>query len=142
MIVYNLKCACKHEFEVWFRNSQDYDEQRAADAVQCPACNGTSVEKALMAPNIAPRKSEARSGTDSYIQGANPMREMMKAVHKEITDNCDYVGDTFAKEARAIHEGKSEERNIYGEATPKEAKELIEDGIEVAAIPNLPKSDA
>lgn len=138
MIVYNLKCQNDHTFEVWFRNSTDYTDQVAAKEVQCPMCESTSVGKALMAPNIGARKS----GKQPYVQAASQMHQMMREMHKRITENCDYVGDTFAKEARAIHEGSAEERGIYGEATAEEASELIEDGIEVAAIPTLPKSDA
>ncbi len=138
MIVFNLKCENDHTFEVWFRNSTDYTDQVAAKEVLCPMCESTAVEKALMAPNIAARKS----GKQPYVQAASQMHQMMREMHKQITENCDYVGDTFAKEARAIHEGTAEERGIYGEATPEEASELIEDGIEVAAIPTLPKSDA
>ncbi len=138
MIVYNLKCENDHTFEVWFRNSTDYTQQVAGKEVQCPMCESTSVEKALMAPNITARKATKKT----YVQTASQMHQMMREVHKQITENCDYVGDTFAKEARAIHDGSAEERGIYGEATPEEASELIEDGIEVAAIPTLPKSDA
>ena len=138
MIRYNLKCDNDHEFEIWFRNSAAYDDQVQAGAVHCPMCNTTSIEKALMAPNIAPRKS----GKKSYVTTASKMHEMLRQVHMQIAENCDYVGDSFAKEARAIHEGTSEERGIYGEATPEEASDLIEDGIEVTAIPSLPKSDA
>lgn len=138
MIVFNLQCENTHEFEVWFRNSADYDDQVATGAVHCPSCNSAIVEKALMAPNIAPKKS----GKQPYVQAPSHVHDMLRAVHKQITENCDYVGDSFAREARAIHEGDSEERSIYGEATREDAIDLIEDGIEVSAIPTLPKADA
>ena len=63
------------------------------------------------------------------------MMEAMGQVRRHVEDNFDYVGDGFAKEARAIHEGKSEDRGIYGEATPAEVRKLAEDGVPVAAMP-------
>jgi len=52
-----------------------------------------------------------------------------------VQQNADYVGPNFAEEARKIHYGESEERHIYGEATPEEAKELVEEGVDVAPLP-------
>jgi hypothetical protein len=70
------------------------------------------------------------------------MREMMMTamgeVRRHVEENFDYVGDAFAKEARAIHEGKSEDRGIYGEASPSEVKALVEDGVKVAPLPPGP----
>ena len=66
------------------------------------------------------------------------MMETVRKVRRHVEENFDYVGDTFAREARAIHEGKSEERSIYGEATPTEVKKLVEDGVPVAPLPPEP----
>jgi hypothetical protein len=67
------------------------------------------------------------------------MMEAMGKVRAHVEENFDYVGDAFAREARDIHEGKSEERGIYGEATPKEVKKLVEDGVPVAPLPPKPE---
>jgi len=49
------------------------------------------------------------------------------------------VGPRFAEEARKIHYEEAEHRGIYGEASPDEAKSLIEEGITVHALPRLPE---
>jgi hypothetical protein len=134
MIKYALQCDQAHEFEGWFGSSTDYDDQAARGLVECPMCGSRGVSKQIMAPAVAGTKAQ------SSASGGDPkMREMMRAamgeVRRRVEDNFDYVGDAFAKEARAIHEGKSEERGIYGEATPTEVKALVEDGVKVAPLP-------
>jgi hypothetical protein len=51
------------------------------------------------------------------------------------------VGQAFPEEARKMHYGEAEHREIYGEATEAEAEELREEGITVASIPWLRKAD-
>ena len=137
MIRYALACEHGHAFEAWFGSSTDYDDQAARGLVECPLCATKAVSKQIMAPAVAGAKKNALSG------GPPPqMREMMRAamgeVRKHVEANFDNVGDTFAREARAIHEGKSEERGIYGEATPAEVKALHDDGVRVAPLPPKP----
>jgi hypothetical protein len=134
MIKYALQCDAAHEFEGWFGSSADYDDQAARGLVECPMCGSHGVTKQIMAPAVSGTK--ARSATPAVDP---KMREMMMTamgeVRRHVEDNFDYVGDAFAKEARAIHEGKSEERGIYGQASPTEVKALVEDGVKVAALP-------
>ena len=59
----------------------------------------------------------------------------MHRLKQHVEATHDYVGDTFASEARDIHEGLAPDRPIYGEATPDEVKGLVEDGVPVAALP-------
>ncbi len=136
MIKYALVCATGHEFEGWFGSSSDYDDQATRGLVDCPVCGARDVKKQIMAPAVAGTKRQIAPDI------APQMREMMlqaqAAVRAHVEDNFDYVGDTFAREARAIHEGKSEERGIYGEASPKEVTALIEDGVRVAPLPPAP----
>jgi hypothetical protein len=136
MIKYALVCATGHEFEGWFGSSSDYDDQATRGLVDCPVCGARDVKKQIMAPAVSGTKLKGSSDLDPQ------MREMMmqaqQAVRAHVEDNFDYVGDTFAREARAIHEGKSEERGIYGEASPKEVTALIEDGVRVAPLPPAP----
>ena len=134
MIKYALQCDAAHEFEGWFGSSADYDDQAARGLVECPVCGSHGVSKQIMAPAVAGTKAQRSA------PAADPkMREMMMAamgeVRRHVEDNFDYVGDAFAKEARAIHEGKSEERGIYGEASPGEVKALVEDGVRIAPLP-------
>ena len=137
MIKYALQCDAAHEFEGWFGASADYDDQVQRGLIACPVCGSTDVSKQIMAPAVAGTKAQrAAPAVDPK------MREMMMTamgeVRRHVEENFDNVGDAFAKEARAIHEGKSEERGIYGEASPKEVKALVEDGIKVAPLPPPP----
>ncbi len=137
MIRYALQCEHDHDFEGWFGASADYDDQLARGLLECPVCGSKAVRKAIMAPAVSGTK--AQGGPPAPTPEA---REMMmqaaQAVRQHVEDNFDYVGDAFAREARAIHEGKSEERGIYGEASGGEVKKLIEDGVPVAPLPPKP----
>ena len=134
MIRYALVCDEAHEFEGWFGSSDDFDDQSARGLVGCPICDSKAVTKQIMAPSVAGTKKT----TDLPPQMRSMVMEAMGRVRKHVEDNFDYVGDTFADEARAIHEGRSEDRGIYGEATPAQIKSLTEDGVPVAAMPPAP----
>jgi hypothetical protein len=136
MIKYALVCAHEHPFEGWFGASADYDDQNARGLVECPVCGSSDVRKQIMAPSVSGTK--ARGSAESDPQMRSMMMEAMRRVRSHVTDNFDYVGDRFAAEARAIHEGASEDRGIYGEASPKEVRALIEDGVQVAPLPPEP----
>ena len=136
MIKYALVCAAGHEFEGWFGASADYDDQAARGLLECPVCGASEVRKQIMAPAVAGTK--AQTSTDLNPQMREMMMQAMGAVRSHVEENFDYVGDAFAREARAIHEGRSEERGIYGEATPTEVKALVEDGVRVAPLPPAP----
>lgn len=136
MIRYALRCEHSHEFEGWFGSSSDYDAQAERGLVECPVCGSHAVTKQIMAPAIAGTKRS--TPTDSPPPSRTMVMEAMGKIRKHVKDNFDYVGDAFAKEARAIHEGTSEDRGIYGEARPDEVKALREDGIGVAPLPPDP----
>lgn len=143
MIRYSLRCGSEHEFEAWFRDSAGYDEMRAAGDVSCPVCGDTDVSKAIMTPGI-PRKGN-RDPEDVRARTEKLNEDLMEAVERlrrHVEDNCDYVGNGFAEEARKIHYGETEERGIYGEATPDEAKALDDEGIEVYSFPKITKKPA
>ncbi len=141
MIRYALICDREHEFDGWFASSDGFDAQVAAGEVLCPHCGSPDVTKALLAPNIAKGKSIAVE-TPPQAALAEKMSMMMLALKKHVEENCDYVGDAFAEEARRIHYGETEHRDIYGEATLDEARELIEEGVEVAPLPVVPPRSA
>jgi hypothetical protein len=129
MIRYDLRCANGDEFEAWFGSISDYDKQVDAGLVECPHCGSKHVEKAPMAPSVRSSRSvEARKERAVAMAMAAKVRE-------HISDNFDYVGDKFADEARKMHDGESEERAIWGEATPEEARALEEDGIPASPLP-------
>lgn len=129
MIRYDLRCAHGDEFDAWFGSIADYDKQAEAGMIECPHCGSTQVEKAPMAPAV--RTSRAK---ETQQQRAVAMA-MAAKVREHIRDNFDYVGDKFAEEARKMHGGESEERAIWGEATPEQARELAEEGIPAAPLP-------
>ena len=129
MIRYALKCEHDHGFEAWFGSSDDYDSQARAGQVECPFCASRQVAKQIMAPAV--RTSQARP--DSAPR--DMMMDAAAAIRSKIETEFDYVGDAFAREARAIHEGDSERRSIYGETTPAEARALEADGVPCAPLP-------
>jgi hypothetical protein len=138
MIRFSLRCEHDHEFDGWFRDGADYDTQKKRGLVSCPACNSGKVEKALMAPSV----STARRKEKVALAAGEEQRKLMgklREMTKKVRENADYVGDRFAEEARKIHFGETDARGIYGEATPEEAKGLIEDGIEFMPLPEFPE---
>ena len=141
MIRYALKCGDGHAFESWFQSAEAYDTLRARHLVTCPDCGNAEVSKAMMAPPV--RSGRASAKPDEAPVPApkqDPRKEALAKLKAEIEANSDYVGMSFAKEARAIHDGTAPERAIYGEAKPEEAKKLLEDGVPVAPLPFIPKS--
>ncbi|HEY3695343.1 DUF1178 family protein [Phenylobacterium sp.] len=134
MIKYALACDLGHEFEGWFGSSLDFDDQVARGLLQCPVCNSQAVRKQIMAPAVAGTKK--RGAPEPAMRQL--MMEAMGKMRRHVEDNFDDVGDSFATEARAIHEGKAEERGIYGQATPAEVKSLVADGVPVAPLPPAP----
>jgi hypothetical protein len=141
MILYELRCDAGHGFEAWFRNSGTYDAQVAAGEVNCPVCGSATVEKALMAPAIAKRSGGDGTARRTHTTMADARREL-EALRQKIEENCEYVGDRFADEARKIHYEEAAHRDIYGEATETEARELEDEGIGVARIPWVSRTDS
>jgi hypothetical protein len=138
MIRYNLKCARAHEFEAWFRSSAAYDEQRRAGQVGCAVCGATEVEKAVMAPALM---APADSPEPNLSKSASPAEATLAALRRKIETTTDYVGREFAAEARRIHDGEGAERAIWGEASLDDARALKDDGIPVALIPWMRRTD-
>jgi len=150
MIVFDLSCNHGHIFEVWFRSSADYEDQRARALVVCPFCGATEVEKAVMAPNVTPKGNKTTSMV-AMRSGGEPTPTEMKAalaalarVQAKLLEGSEHVGVRFANEARAIHEGDAPERPIHGQATREEAKALIDEGVPVAPLllPIVPPDNA
>ena len=138
MIRYALLCEHGHDFEGWFGASADYDDQHARGLLECPMCGSKAVRKAIMAPAVRGTKAQAQANPEPSPEMRQMMMQAMGEVRRHVEENFDYVGDGFADEARAIHEGRSEDRGIYGEATPKEVRDLAQDGIQVAPLPPKP----
>ncbi|MEE7494291.1 DUF1178 family protein [Methylobacterium oryzae CBMB20] len=148
MIRYSLVCDAGHGFESWFPSSDSYDTQVARGLVTCPVCDSAKVSKALMVPSVARTDRErapapapvpkAEAPVTMVAEPERQMRAMLRALREHVVANAEHVGARFPEEARKIHYGEAEGRSIYGEASPAEARALIDEGIEVAAIPVLP----
>lgn len=130
VILYNLICAKSHAFEGWFRDSAAFDRQAKDGTLLCPVCNTNKVTKAVMAPAVSGAKKARLNDAESH-----KMRQFATGLRRYVEQNADYVGRRFPEEARRIHYGETEERHIYGEATAEEARELIEEGVDVAPLP-------
>ena len=155
MIRYALRCEDGHAFESWFQSSAAYDSQVRRKLVTCPVCGSAKVDKAIMAPRIVGKKARAASTpapapapaketaqaapTPLLMAQERELRAKLKELRDHIVKNADNVGERFPNEARAMHYGDIEHRPIYGEASPEEARSLIDEGIEVAALPALPE---
>ncbi len=164
MILYNLRCEKDHLFETWFRDSASHDAQAAAGDIQCPVCDSTKVEKAIMAPHVAKPAGRNRSvpadttektpaaaqtgvtGTTAKavreVEQSAKLRRTLLELRRQVEENFDYVGPQFAEEARKIHYGETEERAIYGETSDHEARALEEEGVSVRRIPWLPRDSS
>ena len=140
MIRYALLCEHDHDFEGWFGASGDFDDQQARGLIECPVCASKEVRKAIMSPTLSGTKKRAQDQSPAHGQAQNHsmMMEAMGRIRRHVEDNFDDVGDGFATEARAIHEGRSEDRGIYGQATSAEVRDLVEDGVPIAALPPEP----
>jgi hypothetical protein len=164
MIRYALACEKGHAFESWFASSAAYDKQAKHGLVTCPVCDSAKVEKTIMAPRVAGTKkrgsapvpaAEAAAPAPAASSAVAPsadvpapvamvspqereFRKKLKELREHLTKNADYVGQKFPEEARKMHYGEIEHRSIYGEASPDQAKELHEEGIEFHPLPVLP----
>jgi hypothetical protein len=136
MIRYDLICDQGHEFDGWFSDSVAFDKQQRRKLVECSHCGSDKIEKQIMSPGI-PSKSNRKS--DSADPRAQAMMQMMREFRANVEKNSENVGNNFAEEARKIHYKETEERGIYGNASAEEARDLIEEGIDVAPLPRLPE---
>ncbi|MCP3462450.1 MULTISPECIES: DUF1178 family protein [unclassified Bradyrhizobium] len=156
MIRYALRCERDHAFESWFQSSSAYDQQVKRKLVTCPICGSAKVDKAIMAPRIVGKKGRERAPEPTpapapatevtpqqpaslMMAQERELRTKLKELRDHIVKHADNVGERFPNEARAMHYGDKEHRPIYGEASPDEAKALIDEGIEVSPLPVLPE---
>ena len=141
MILYELKCSNEHQFEAWFRDSASFDKQAKRGEVECPICSDTHVGKAPMAPRLS-SSVKKESGEERAKEVAEQILKAVNKIQKHVEDNCDYVGDKFADEARAIHYGDADERGIYGEATGDEIGELLDEKIKILPVPGRTRKNS
>lgn len=154
MIRFALQCSRDHAFEGWFRDGATFDLQAAESVITCPVCGDSVVRKAMMAPAVV-RSAAARMVAEPVPVPAPPpkptlspdqvkaamMVGMLRKMREHVEKNFENVGTRFPEEARRIHYGEAEEREIYGQATPAEAQELHDEGVPVRPLPDLPELD-
>ncbi len=137
-----LHCDNAHQFEAWFRSNDDYDIQARRGFVECPVCGSNKVEKALMAPSVATgRAKDERKQAVMVAAGQAMQQELvnkMRDLTKHVKANADNVGDRFPEEARQMHYGEKDAKPIYGTAAPKEVEQLVDEGVEILPLPDLP----
>ena len=153
MIRYSLRCESDHTFESWFQSSSAFESQVKRKLVSCPICGSAEVDRAIMAPRIVSRKGResapqapaptpeapAVAQTSLMMAQERELRTKLKELRDHIIKNADNVGERFPNEARKMHYGEIEHRPIYGEASPDEARALVEEGVEVSPLPVLPE---
>ena len=147
MKVLNLRCAHGHTFEGWFGSEEDFLDQNGRGLIECPLCTDRVITRMPSAPrlNLSGTKDRAESANSSphtvpsASSGAAAASADMQALWlqavRHIMDNTDDVGEQFAQEARKIHFGEAPARGIRGQASVQERQALMEEGIEVLALP-------
>ncbi|MCY0148655.1 DUF1178 family protein [Hoeflea sp. G2-23] len=138
MIKFNLQCDNDHEFEGWFSSSTDFDAQIERELVECPSCGSRAIGKALMTPSVSVSRGQDKRPLALAPEKHEMMRKLREMV-KAVRDNSEDVGDRFPDEARKIHHGETEARGIIGKASQEDARALVEEGIGIAPLPDLPE---
>ena len=133
MIKYTLRCECEAEFEGWFPDSKAFTKQKKLGQIQCPMCDSTAVEKAIMAPAV--KRAKTKKIPDDYMVMGDSAETILRWLNKKIKKDFQNVGKNFAKEARKAHKGKRNQK-FYGTATKEEANKLLDEGIDLFAVPD------
>lgn len=149
MKVLDLQCAQHHSFEGWFASEDDYAGQLARGLVSCPLCGDADVQKMLSAPRLnlraARQQTPAQQTTEpdagvalGHVAPSSELQARFLSAMREVMANTEDVGERFADQARAMHHGDMDARSIRGRTSPEVALELIEEGISVLPLPQLP----
>jgi hypothetical protein len=145
MKVFNLQCEHGHGFEGWFGSEEDYRSQTDRGLLACPVCETHAVQRLPSAPRLSlgvaqvPPTQPAAAPASSEPWATTPERQKvqelwMQAV-RHVLANTEDVGARFADEARRIHYGETEHRNIRGQTTAEEMRSLNDEGVEVFSLP-------
>jgi hypothetical protein len=149
MKVLDLQCAQQHSFEGWFASEDDYAGQLARGLVSCPLCGDAQIQKMLSAPrlNLRAARQSAPAAQSAQVDGGvalghvapgTALQARFLSAMREVMAQSEDVGERFADEARAMHHGDTDPRNIRGRTSPEVAMELMEEGISVLPLPQLP----
>ena len=143
MILYTLACEAGHRFDSWFRDSAAFDDQAARHLVSCPVCRSTAVAKTIMAPAVVGGRPEPDAPAPVHVALLDEPRQALRAAVKAFRDHVlsrgKDVGRQFPDEARRMHDGDIPYEPIHGQASPAEARGLLEDGVMILPLPSLPE---
>ncbi|MEX8497330.1 MAG: DUF1178 family protein [Leptothrix ochracea] len=140
MKVFDLVCAQDHRFEGWFGSEADYNHQLDVGLLSCPMCHSHTIRRLPSATRLnfgataAPAPAHTASASLSSPEGQGVEALWQQAV-QHVLKHTEDVGARFAEEARRMHYGETDSRNIRGQATREEAEALQDEGIEVLAVP-------
>lgn len=138
MINFSLICDSEHEFDGWFSSSDDFDNQLKRGLLTCPICDSAKISKSLMSPSVSTGRQKEKVALANMTATHKEVAEQLKVLRNKMTDGAEDVGRRFPEEARKIHYGETEKRGIYGEANQEEVTSLVEEGVEIVPLPNLP----
>ncbi len=153
MRVFDLRCAHGHAFEGWFASEKDYQDQCARGLLACPLCGDAQVDRMPSAPRLnlgaaappserpaaavpGPASPQVPALADaSPVARHGPQAAALWQAMREAVRSAEDVGPRFAEEARRIHDGDAPERGIRGQASARETRALLDDGILVLPVP-------
>lgn len=138
MIVYDLACATGgHRFEGWFSGSEDFAKQSERGLLTCPQCGCEDIRKAPMAPAVPSKRSQGETVSLAGEQSdqTKAALEALAEMQAKALEGSQWVGKDFSEQARQMHYGERDSAAIHGEATLKDAKEMLDEGIGVARLP-------
>ena len=141
MIKYNLKCKNEHEFESWFSDSEEFDKLNKKKLLECIYCSSKNIKKSIMAPMISSSKKKMSAQLEIANKEIKEEKNKLLKLRKFIEKNFDYVGKDFSKKVREVYYDKKSKKAIYGTTTPKERKELADEGIDLFSIPWISKDN-
>lgn len=144
MIKYQLHCDNGHDFEGWFPSSDAFEKQKKRGFVSCALCGTNKVDRAIMAPAVARTDKEPHRHPVEYINDVpaplmsdeeRELRQRLAALRADMIKDAEDVGEDFAEEARKIHFGERDVKQIYGRTTLADAHDLMEEGIGILPLP-------
>ncbi|GAB4087471.1 DUF1178 family protein [Hydrogenophaga soli] len=141
MKVFNLCCGQQHLFEGWFASEDDFQSQLARGLLSCPMCADIHIQKRPSAPRLNLKGGTEGGGDDSPpvepISMEQQQAALMRALRTVVAQTED-VGDLFADQARAMHQGELTPKAIRGHTTVDQARELLDEGVPILPLPLLP----
>lgn len=161
MKVLSLQCAQGHRFEGWFGSEVDFQDQQTQGLLTCPLCSDSQVMKLPSAPrlnlhtnstrrddvpvsgraascDLPPSERPPSDGTDTAELPQAVVQAAWLRALREVFAHTEDVGRQFPEQALRMHHGEEAMRAIRGQATPQQARALLDEGVELLPLPMLP----